>query len=280
MTGSDTQSFRNGDVSDWGEMSLVTRQRGTQAAVALAKFSIQLDFFALTLALPDMARSFAVTAQSAQWTLSGYMLSLGSLFIVAGRIGDIVGRKRAFGTGCLLFTATMIGAALAPSLPVLVLFRVLQGAGAGLMFPVGIALVLPTFVTSWWAYVPVFASCGFGLGLGWTFTNIATQEVVGPDRAGEASGVVLTFLVTTGGVGLAGAASIIGGLLRAGHDRASAYNTTLLAFALLALAAAAAVLATRHMLVRRGLMKPLSMAADQAGEAAEAARAGRRPRVG
>ena len=201
-----------------------------------------------------MARSFAVTAQSAQWTLSGYMLSLGSLFIVAGRIGDIVGRKRAFGTGCLLFTATMIGAALAPSLPVLVLFRVLQGAGAGLMFPVGIALVLPTFVTSWWAYVPVFASCGFGLGLGWTFTNIATQEVVGADRAGEASGVVLTFLVTTGGVGLAGAASIIGGLLRAGHDRASAYNTTLLAFALLALAAAAAVLATRHMLVRRGLI--------------------------
>jgi len=52
MTGSDTQSFRNGDVSDWGEMSLVTRQRGTLAAVALAKFSIQLDFFALTRRCP------------------------------------------------------------------------------------------------------------------------------------------------------------------------------------------------------------------------------------
>jgi MFS family permease len=43
--------------------------------------------------------------------------------------------------GCVLFTATMIGAALAPSLPALVAFRVLQGAGAGLIFPVGIALV-------------------------------------------------------------------------------------------------------------------------------------------
>jgi hypothetical protein len=58
-----------------------------------------LDFFALTLALPDMARTFAVTPQSAQWALSGYMLSLGSLFIVAGRVGDIVGRRRAFLTG-------------------------------------------------------------------------------------------------------------------------------------------------------------------------------------
>jgi MFS family permease len=182
MADSDTHQFRNDIVSDLGGMSLVTRQRGTLTAVALAMFCIQLDFFALTLALPDMARSFAVTAQSAQWTLSGYMLSLGSLFIVAGRIGDIVGRRRA-------------------------------------------------------------------------------------------SGVVLTFLITTGGVGLAGAASIIGGLLRAGHDPASAYNTTLRAFALLALAASVAVLLIRHMLVRRGLMKPLSMAGDQAGGAAGAGRA-------
>ena len=54
----------------------------------------------------------------------------------------------------------------------------------------------------------------------------------------------------------------------------------MLAFALLALAAPAAVLLIRHMLVQRGLMKPLSMARDQAGGAAEAGRAGRRTRVG
>ncbi len=75
------------------------------------------------------------------------------------------------------------------------------------------------------------------------------------------------------GVVLAGAASIIGGLLRAGPDPASAYNTTLRAFALLALAASVAVLLIRHMLVRRGLMKPLSMAEDQTGGAAQAGRA-------
>lgn len=54
----------------------------------------------------------------------------------------------------------------------------------------------------------------------------------------------------------------------------------MLAFALLALAAPAVVLLIRHMLVRRGLMKPLSMARDQVGRAAGAGRAGRRTRVG
>jgi hypothetical protein len=65
MADSDTDQFRNDGVSELGGMSLVTRQRGTLTSVALALFCIQLDFFALTLALPDMARSFAVMAQSA-----------------------------------------------------------------------------------------------------------------------------------------------------------------------------------------------------------------------
>lgn len=476
-------------------MSAVARQRGTLASASLALFCIQLDFFALTLALPDMARSFSASPESAQWTLSGYMLSLGALFIVAGRVGDIVGRRRAFVFGCVLFTATMIGAALAPTLPALVAFRVLQGAGAGLLFPVGIALVtngypedrraralgltfalanigtalgpfvgggmaqgpgwrwifwllvpfstaaalvalryvpesrdesasrrvdlpgaaivaagvaaisfgvdranslgwspaatiaflvagvallclfvvrerhtpnplidlslfrnLPfdlvtflgsvcnisfgvvvvvvslylqqvrglsplqagvvflglatlvaiagpvgarlqphfrptlimafagttaglailslTVVTSWWAFVPIFSICGFGLGLGWTFSNIATQEVVDPDRAGQASGIVLTFLVTLGGIGLAAAASIISALERTGHSPRDAQETTLVIYALLSIAAAVIVMSIRAYLVRRGLMKPLSMAADRAAEPVPAATGG------
>src|SRR5262249_46342185 len=111
--------------------------------------------------------------------------------------------------------------------------------------------------------VPVFAICGFGLGLGWTFSNIATQEVVDPDRAGEASGVVLTFLVTCGGIGLAGAASIIASFLHAGRSPASAYRETLRFFGLVSLGLAVIVMVIRHLLVRRGIMKPLSMAADR-----------------
>jgi hypothetical protein len=64
------------------------------------------------------------------------------------------------------------------------------------------------------------------------------------------------------------------------HDPGCAYETAIPAFALLALAAPAAVLLIRHMLIQRGLMKPLSMARDQVGRAAGAGRAGRRTRVG
>ncbi|MEU0216729.1 hypothetical protein ABZ281_17090 [Streptomyces sp. NPDC006265] len=56
---------------------------------------------------------------------------------------------------------------------------------------------------SWWFYLPVFTWCALGLGLGWTFASVATQQVVPPARAGEASGVVLTALVTLGAIGLA-----------------------------------------------------------------------------
>jgi hypothetical protein len=81
-------------------------------------------------------------------------------------------------------------------------------------------------------------------------------------------------------VGQLGRRAFIGGLLRAGREPASACNTTLLAFALLALGASAAVVLIWHMLVRRGLMTPLPMAGDQAGGTAGAGRAGRRTRVG
>jgi MFS family permease len=160
------------------------------------------------------------------------------------------------GLASLVALAGPIGARLQPH------FRptaVMAGAGG----IAGLGLLLLASVTSWWAYVPVFAICGFGLGLGWTFSNIATQEVVDPDRAGEASGVVLTFLVTCGGIGLAGAASIIAAFLHAGHSAASAYDETLRIFALVSLGAAVMVMVIRHLLVRRGIMKPLSMAAER-----------------
>jgi hypothetical protein len=97
----------------------------------------------------------------------------------------------------------------------------------------------------------------------WRGAVSSRDWVVDPDRAGEASGVVLTFLVTFGGIGLAGAASIIGAFEHAGHGKNDAYETTLLIFALLSLAASLIVMVLRRFLVRRGLMKPLSMAADQ-----------------
>src|SRR5882762_769610 len=110
------------------------RSRGALIAVSLALFCIQVDFFALNLALPHMARSFHVGAGEVQWTVSAYMLALGSLFILAGRVGDIFGRRRALLGGIAVFGIASIACAVAPSLEWLVAFRVLQGAGAAVIF--------------------------------------------------------------------------------------------------------------------------------------------------
>jgi MFS family permease len=81
-------------------------------AVSVALFCIQVDFFALNLALPDMARSFGVGLRDVQWTLSAYMLSLGSLFILGGRMGDIFGRRRALLGGIATFGVASAACAL------------------------------------------------------------------------------------------------------------------------------------------------------------------------
>ncbi len=459
------------------------RSRAALVAVSLALFCIQVDFFGLNLAIPDMARSFGVSTGEVQWVISGYMLSLGSLFILGGRLGDIFGRQWMLLTGIAIFGVSSVLCALAPNLGLLVAFRVAEGAGAALIFPVGIAVIsnefdedsrakalgmafaianigtalgpfvggglsqgpgwrwifwalvplcvisfvtafravrnsrdpaasrhvdwlgasvlvlgiaslsfavdkggtwgwgsartigllaiavaliagfvllesrsaeplvnlslfrnLPyvmvtslgavvnvgyavtifvvtlylqdvrglsalvagivflapatmvalagpigarlephfrpvvvmvgaavaaaggtlalTLATSWIVFVPLFALAGFGFGMGWTFANLSTQDVVDTDRAGEASGVLLTLLVTTGGIGLAAAASAITSLEHAGHNQEQAYFVSLRVVGVLVLAAAAIALTVRAVLVKRGLMAPLSMHVD------------------
>lgn len=68
-----------------------TARKGAFIAVAVALFCIQLDFFALNLAIPGIAAELGVTVSAAQWTLSAYMLAIGCFFIVGGRVGDVFG---------------------------------------------------------------------------------------------------------------------------------------------------------------------------------------------
>jgi MFS family permease len=124
-----------------GSDPVLARQRGTLTAVALAMFCMEVIYLALVLALPDMARLFRTSPEVMQDALSAYLLSHAATLVAAGRMGDVAGRRRVFVAGCLLFAVALVGAALAPSLPLLVVFRVLQGVGAGFMLPTGIALV-------------------------------------------------------------------------------------------------------------------------------------------
>ncbi|WP_167536452.1 MFS transporter [Streptomyces ficellus] len=113
--------------------------------MSIALFAIQLDFFALNLAIPGIAEELDVTVSAAQWALSAYMLAVGCLFIVGGRLGDLLGRRPVLLSGTALFAAASVGCALAPTLELLVIARVVQGAGAALVFPVSVSVITNTF---------------------------------------------------------------------------------------------------------------------------------------
>ncbi|MFF8788718.1 MFS transporter [Streptomyces sp. NPDC015125] len=114
-------------------------------SVALGVFCIQLDSFALNLALPHIRDELGVSIDQLQWAVSAYLLSCGTLMLGAGRMSDLFGRRRLLIAGLALFGLASLWCALAPSLPVLVAARVVQGAGGALIMPAGLALLTNVF---------------------------------------------------------------------------------------------------------------------------------------
>lgn len=134
-------------------------RRGALVAVSLGVFCIQLDAFALNLALPTVGRELQVPDGHLQWVISGYLLSVGAFMLIAGRVSDLVGRRRVLLTGLAAFGAGSLCSALAPSLPILILARVLQGIGGALIMPAGLALLTNI-------YPPALRGRATGLALG------------------------------------------------------------------------------------------------------------------
>lgn len=109
--------------------------------MSVGVFCIQLDSFALNLALPRIGRDLHAGGDGLQWVVSAYLLSTGTLMLGAGRLGDLFGRRRLLVMGFALFGTSSLLCALAPALPVLVGARVAQGAGAAMIMPVGLSLL-------------------------------------------------------------------------------------------------------------------------------------------
>ncbi len=148
-------------------------------AASLALFCVQLDFFALLLALPPMAADLDVSDTDLQWAVSSYMLALGALFIFGGRIGDIFGRRRALVSGCVLFGAASLACGFAPSPDFLVAARVLQGVGAALIYPSAIGVLSNAFPEERRAW-----AIGMAYGLG------AIGTAIGPFYGGAIAELV------------------------------------------------------------------------------------------
>ncbi|MFI0732837.1 MFS transporter [Streptomyces sp. NPDC021225] len=110
-------------------------------AMSVGVFCVQLDAFALNFALPRIGADLGAPGDGAQWAVSGYLLSTGTLMLGAGRLGDLFGRRGPLVLGLSLFGAASVGCALATSLPMLVAARAVQGAGSAVIMPVGLALL-------------------------------------------------------------------------------------------------------------------------------------------
>ena len=121
------------------------RLRRVLAASILAMFAINVDFFSVQAALPDMAHDLGTTVTDLQWVLSGFLLVTSCLFIVGGRVADIQGRRRWMLIGACVFGAGSLLAGAAVSSEMVIGGRLVQGVGAAILFPVCLAVVTNAF---------------------------------------------------------------------------------------------------------------------------------------
>ena len=111
------------------------------AAICLGYFAIILDGSVLNVAVPAIRADFGGSLAGAQWVLNAYTLTLAALLLTAGALGDRVGLRRMFLSGVAVFTAASVACAAAPSIPVLIATRVVQGIGAAALLPATLALI-------------------------------------------------------------------------------------------------------------------------------------------
>ena len=116
-------------------------ERALLLTAALAAMLLPLNSTMIAVAIPDIARDFGGDAGAATWLVGGYLIAMASLQPLAGKLGDRFGRRPLILGGLAWFAAASLGAALAPSLPVLVAFRLQQAVAGALAFPNALAVV-------------------------------------------------------------------------------------------------------------------------------------------
>jgi EmrB/QacA subfamily drug resistance transporter len=110
-----------------------------------AFFMVLLDGTITIVALPSIGADLGFAKQDLPWVLSAYALTFGGLLLLGGRAADLLGRRRVFMAGVLLFTAASLACGLAWSPAALLAARVVQGAGAAIMTPTALSIISTTF---------------------------------------------------------------------------------------------------------------------------------------
>jgi EmrB/QacA subfamily drug resistance transporter len=129
-----------------GTIRLATAKgRWLLAAMILGSGMAFLDGSIVGLALPAMRSDLHASAAGVQWIVNAYTLTLAALILVGGSLGDRLGRRHVFVAGVVLFAASSVACAVAPTIEVLTAARGMQGAGAALLTPGSLAIISASF---------------------------------------------------------------------------------------------------------------------------------------
>jgi EmrB/QacA subfamily drug resistance transporter len=154
--------------------SEATAKKLTLAACILGSGIALLDGTVVNVALPTIQRALGGGLAAQQWVANGYLLTLGSLILVGGSLGDVYGERRIFEIGVIGFGVFSLACAVAPSIGFLVGARILQGVAGALLTPSSLAVIVNTFDES---------ERGPAIGT-WTAWG-AIAGVIGPLTGGE-----------------------------------------------------------------------------------------------
>jgi EmrB/QacA subfamily drug resistance transporter len=144
------------------------RQRLILLTAILGSALVSVDSSIVTVALPAIERSLGGGLAAQQWVSNAYLLTLGSLILVGGSLGDIYGERRVFALGVAAFGVLSLACALAPTIGVLIAARACQGAAAALVTPSSLAIIVAAFapnerggaIGSWTAWGGIAAVVG------------------------------------------------------------------------------------------------------------------------
>jgi EmrB/QacA subfamily drug resistance transporter len=151
----------------------------------LAQFMVVLDATVVNIALPSIQRGLHFSVANLQWVVNGYTLIFGGFLLLGGRAADLLGRKRLFVAGVILFTAASLLNGVAQSSGMLIVGRGLQGLGGALVSPAALSIVTTTFsdgeqrtkALGVWSAIAA-GGAAIGLLLGGVLTDVANWRWV------------------------------------------------------------------------------------------------------